>query len=144
MVLVCWDCMSKNPLMFITARAEGRYMLWTWKRIGLRNWRRRLGMICRWSRIKGFWSFQDREIRDDQVVESFGVIYLRDVGRTLRGFGVVEAVGWIEWFVSLEGRARFLGHVSPSWWGSIFYHYRCPLLFRLPESMEGKPEERSW
>ena len=36
------------------------------------------------------------------------------------------------------------GHVSPSWTGSDFNHYRCLPLFRLSEPVNMKSEERSW
>ena len=42
------------------------------------------------------------------------------------------------------GGMQLYGHVSPSWWVSIFDHYRCPLLFYLPEPARGKLEEQSW
>jgi len=40
----------------------------------------------------------------------------------------------------LEGE----GHVSLSWMGLVFDHYRCPMLFRLSKPVDRKSEEQSW
>jgi len=129
-VLICWNCMPRNPSLSITARAEGRYTLWTWKRIGLRHWRRRLKTICCWSLDWGALEFPGRrEIRDIRVEESFGMIYLVDGERTLGGSRVAEVDRWIEWCGNLEGGAGSIRHVPPSRWGSIFDHYSCLPIF---------------
>ena len=41
-----WYCMPRIPPQSITAQTGGRFTLWMWGEIRLRNWRRRLRMIC--------------------------------------------------------------------------------------------------
>jgi len=58
----CWDCVQKNPSMFITTHVEQCCTLWTWKIMRLRNWGWRSGVICRLRlsrRVGGFWSGKD-------------------------------------------------------------------------------------
>ena len=119
MVLVCWDCVSKNPPLCITVRWVVLHVM-NVEKIRPRNYQRILGMICYWSPDCGV--PEQREIRDVQVAEFFGMKYLRDGGRTSRESGAVEAARWIKWCGSLERSSRLLGHASLSS-GSIFHHY---------------------
>ena len=58
-MLVYWDCMPRIQPLSITSRAEGHYMLWTWKRTELRNYGGDWGWYVVGARIDGFWNFWD-------------------------------------------------------------------------------------
>ena len=123
----CWfiGLHAENLPRSITARTECRYMLRRWRSVRLPNWWWRLVLICHWSLGGGVLEFHGwRDIRDIRVTEFLGIKYLQDREWTSGGSGVAEAAEWIEWCGGLEGGAWLLGHASPSWWGSIFDHYK--------------------
>jgi len=78
-MLFCWDCMSRILLLSISARVEGYYTLWMWKRIGLHNYWQRLEMTCCWSLDWEALEFPGRrKIRDVRVAESRSIFWKED------------------------------------------------------------------
>ena len=59
LTLDCWDSMQENPALSITIYARGCYMLWTWGRFRLRNYRRRSGVIFYRCCLVWNWSLQN-------------------------------------------------------------------------------------